>query len=86
MRFSRGLVGTALFPLLPHATTTLPTSLPPRTVLCGTLLLRRIRLYDLLAPTSYSNTGGRCGTGSDRMVLDLLFALDLRPTLDEGEV
>lgn len=86
LRFPRRLVGAPLLPLLPHATSALPTSLPPRIVLCRTLLLRRIRLYDLLAPTSDEDTGSRCGLGLDGMVVDLLFTFDLRPAMDEGQV
>lgn len=75
-------MGTALLPILPHATSTLPPSLPPRTVLCRTLLLRRIRLYDILAPTPDEDTGSGGGTGVNCLVMDLLFPIDVRPTLD----
>ena len=82
MRIPRGLLGTPLLSLLPHATSTLPPSLPPRIVLCRTLLLCRIRFPHLLAPTTDEDPSGRCGLGLDCMELDLLFALDIRPAMD----
>lgn len=82
MRIPRRLVGTPLLPILPHAASTLPTPLPPRIILCRTLLLRRFRLYDVLAPTANEDTGRGCGPGLDGLELDLFLAFDVCATVD----
>jgi len=50
MRIPRHLMGTPLSPLLPHATSTLPTPLPTRSILRHPMFLRCIRLYHFMAP------------------------------------
>jgi hypothetical protein len=51
MRIPRHLMGTPLSPLLPHATTTFLTPLPPRTLLCDPMFLRGVRFRYFLAST-----------------------------------
>ena len=64
-------MGTPLPPLLPHATTTLPTPLPTRLVFRHTMLLRRLRLYHFLAPPK--------GPDPDRSHHPCIGCLELEP-------
>lgn len=86
MRIPRHFLGTALLPLLPHATTTLPTPLPPRIVLCNPMFLRRLRFRHFLAPTKNKDPGRRCDPGIGSVVMDLFLAFDICSTLDEDKV
>jgi hypothetical protein len=51
MRIPRHFMGTPLPPLFPHATSTLPTSLPTRLVFRHPMFLRRLRFHHFLAST-----------------------------------
>jgi hypothetical protein len=86
MRIPRHLLGSPLLPLFPHATTTLPTPLPTRIVLCNPMFLRRLRLCDFLAPTTDEDSGRCCDLGIGGLVMDLFLAFDICSTLDEDKV
>ena len=82
MRIPRNLLGTPLPPLLPHATSTLPTPLPTRLVFRHTMLLRRLRLYHFLAPPQGQNSDRShhprfgCLELEPSVAIDLCFAMD----------
>jgi hypothetical protein len=59
MRIPRHLMGTPLSPLLPHATSTLPTSLPTRLIFRHPMFLRRFRFHHVMASTQGPNPNRR---------------------------
>jgi hypothetical protein len=82
MRIPRHFMGTPLPPLFPHATSTLPPSLPTRPIFRHTLFLRRIRLYHFMAPTQGSNSDRSYYLGIGRVELESSVTLDLCCSLD----
>ena len=70
MRIPRHFMGTSLPPLLPHATSTLPTPLPTRLILRYPMFLRRIRLYHFMAPPQGPNPGRGYHLGIGSMELE----------------
>jgi hypothetical protein len=79
-------MGAPLPPLLPHATTTLPTSLPTRPLFRYTVLLRRIRFYHFLAPPQGPNSNRSDHLGTGCLELEPSVAIDLCFSMDEGTV
>jgi hypothetical protein len=82
MRIPRHFMGTPLPPLFPHATSTLPTSLPTRPIFRHTLLLRRLRLYHLMAPTQGPNPNRSYYLGIGSLELEPSFPSHLCCSLD----
>jgi hypothetical protein len=86
MRIPCHFLGTPLLPLFLDATTTLPTPLPPRIVLCNPMFLRRVRFRHLLASPKNEDSGRCCDLGIGGLVMDLFLAFDICSTLDEDKV
>jgi hypothetical protein len=82
MRIPRHFMGTPLPPLFPHATSTLPTSLPTRLILRHTLLLRRIRFYHFLASTQGPDPNRSYYLGIGSLELESSFSPNLCCSLD----
>ena len=86
MRIPRHFMGTPLPPLFPHATSTLPTSLPTRPLLRHLMFLRRLRLYHLLAPPQGPDPNRSDHLGIGSLELESLVSSYLCCSLDPGTV
>jgi hypothetical protein len=82
MRIPRHLMGTPLPSFLPHATSTLPTSLPTRPILRHTMLLRRLRFHHFMASTTGQDPDRGYYSGIGSLELESSVTLDICCAMD----